>query len=126
MENGSKPNWGSGKSGRECNPFSLEQKEHIIKLQIWQKQTLHGLVICINNDRQSRFYGSAEGLQQEFIGSVNNPITGIKVEMDGQSFRIIGVELLQLSGYIDSAEQVPALFTTVPTFQDSFLHPIKS
>ena len=57
---------------------------------------------------------------------MNNPITGIKVEMDGQSFRIIGVELLQLSGYIDSAEQVPALFTTVPTFQDSFLHPIKS
>ncbi len=78
------------------------------------EKTLYGLVICTNRKR-SCLYGSAEGLLQEFTGTLDTPIINIKVETVEYLFRIVGVDLLQLPGIVNSAEQVHALllFDTV-------------
>jgi hypothetical protein len=115
MEDGVKRAWGSDKSGREFNPFILDHEEKIVKLEIWQNETLNGLVICTNR-KSSRLFGSAKGQSQEFAGTLDNPITCINVETGGSLLRITGVELLQLPGCDDSAEQVHALLSTLSGF----------
>lgn len=95
MADGTIKNGGHVSEGGQIQtPFALEPGEHIVRVEAFQDESLYGLRIHTSKGRESGWYGSHNGVPQEFAGSVEDPIVGFERGAAGVCPKIVRMQRL--------------------------------
>ena len=86
--------------------FALEPDERIVRVEADQSETLYGLRIHTSKGRESPWYGSHNGVPQEFAGSAEDPIVGFQRGAEGVCPKLVTMQRLRGSMLDPTAPQI--------------------